>query len=125
MGLKCFFRGHDWEEVGSVYEEFAISNLLQSTFRKCASRERNKRRAFLRRSIPPDCLTLKLTQYVCLRCCAVKDGVKDYLDRCKAIGYKEMEEEQRLIRRQEKANHLLKNCAKSKFRKVYNKEEEC
>lgn len=123
MGLICILGGHNWEEVGSIKKRFAINDLLQSRFRKAALRELDKRKAFLKNFIPSDHLEQYLSQYICLRCCAVKDGVRDYLDRCEAVGYRELEEERRLVRRQEKANYLLKNCAKNKFKKIYRKEK--
>ena len=125
MSLICVLRGHDWEEVGSVEEEFVINNLLQNTFRKYATRDMEKRKIHLRGVMPPDHSYRILTQKICLRCCEVEDNIKNYLAECRTNAYKEMEEKRRLERRQERAEAMLEHCAKNKLKKIYNKEERC
>lgn len=115
MNLICILRGHDWEEVRSVEEKYVVNNLLEERFREYALRKMDKRKAFLEGKIPPDHLDQELYQSVCLRCCEVKDGIKNYLGKCEADGYEEMKEKRRRARRKEKAKYLLKTCAKGKL----------
>lgn len=121
MNLICVLRDHDWEEVGSVTEKFAINNLLEERFREYATKNMNQRKFLLRGVMPIDHSDKILTQKVCLRCCEVEDNIETYLAECRTNGYKEIEEERRLARRRARVESMSENCAKNKFKKIYNK----
>jgi len=112
----CILRECDWEEVARVTEDFAINNLLEEKFRKYAEREQKTLRGFMP-------LDKGLTQDVCLRCCTVQDNIQEYLSNCRAIGYRGMKRERQKVQRQEKVKVMLENCAKNKFRKIFNGKE--
>jgi hypothetical protein len=117
MNIRCFFGRHDWQEVKSVTEEFAIDNLLENRFRNHATARRIVREQYLKGFIPADCTRKELRQYVCLRkdCCAVKDEIKEFLDRCNYDWHELMKKEQQRTERQKQANTMLESCAKDKL----------
>lgn len=118
MNLKCFFGNHDWEEISYVTEKFIIDNLLEDEFVKYARRELRIRTQGWRSFMPGD-YERHVTQKVCLRCCKVQDNIQEYLDSCRALGHEKIEEEQRKVQRKEKAEFMLRNCAKGKFKKIF------
>ncbi len=119
MNWKCIIFGlfdHNWEEVENVKKEFVINNFLEDKFRKYALREIKR---YNTNGIPPDHLDGKLKQYVCLRCCTVKDEISEFLNNCRKMGREEIEKDRRKARRKERAEAMLENCAKGKFKKIF------
>jgi len=123
MNIICVLKGCDWEKISQVTEKFVIDYLLEDKFVRYARRElktRRWRRKVITPIIPHNQRKERLLgQYVCLRCCAVRDDIKDFLADCKINGYKEIKKEQQKARRKERAEFMLKNCAKEKFKRIY------
>lgn len=118
MNIICYFLGCDWEEVECVTEKFIIGNLLEDEFVKYARKELRIRTRGWRSCMPGD-YERHVTQKVCLRCCKVQDNIQEYLDSCRVLGHEKIEEEQEKARRKEKAESMIKNCAKGKFKRIY------
>jgi len=117
MSIICYFWGCDWEKVKCVTEKFVIDNLLEDEFVKYARKELRIRIQSWRSFIPDD-YERHVTQKVCLRCCKVQDNIQEYLDSCRVLGHEKIKEEQQKIQRKEKAEDMIKNCAKDKLIKI-------
>jgi len=117
MSIICYFWGCDWEKVKCVTEKFVIDNLLEDEFVKYARKELRIRIQSWRSFMPGD-YERHVTQKVCLRCCKVQDNIQEYLDSCRVLGHEKIKEEQQKIQRKEKAEDMIKNCAKDKLIKI-------
>lgn len=118
MNIICVLKGCDWEEVECVTEKFIIDHLLEDRFVKYARKELRIRTRD-RRGLMPGDYERRVTQKICLRCCKVQDNIQEYLDSCRALGYEKIEEEQQKVRRKERAESMIENCAKGKFKKIF------
>ena len=118
MNIICVLKGCNWEQVECVTEEFIINHLLEDKFVKYARKELRIRTQGHRSAMPGD-YERHVTQKVCLRCCKVQDNIQEYLDSCRVLGHEKIEEERQKARRKEKAEFMLVNCAKGKFKKIF------
>lgn len=112
--IKCFFGKHDWEVVNTISER----KILESLSGKLAEERLHglncrtqKQPLDWREGVPYE-------QKICLKCCAIKDEVGEYIQ--EFIGRKiELEFEKfHNERRQKQARSMFEACTRDKFMRI-------
>lgn len=123
FNIKCFFGRHDWETVYTIRERVILKSMKGQNVETQLNVIDFK---FKNMSLGLPLFHHKdgrlYEQKICLRCCAIKDEVAEYIREFFGNKINKEFEEFYAKRRQQQAKSMAKACAADKFMKITGKE---
>jgi hypothetical protein len=115
--IKCFFGKHDWETINTISEREILESLGGELSELVESKIKilNYRANNLPLSVKDGPL---YSQKICLKCCAVKDEVLEYIRRVTNENIGVEFEKFHTERRQKQAKSMSEKCAADKFVRI-------